>query len=69
MILGFPAFIESKTLGKEIPLVTGLNTTLLEDGTTVNLTWDVPKSFPYQSWVYGIYHGVRMEELVEGKYG
>lgn len=64
-LLGPIIYISASTLGVSLPEVGTPDTMVNKDiGTSVKLSWDIPKDTRKVAWVYGIYYGVSEDELL-----
>jgi hypothetical protein len=54
--------------GVELPKVPGLKAEVDKSiGTSVKLKWEVPNDSRKEKWVYGIFYGTTMKELLQSK--
>lgn len=52
-------------LGQQLPTVNNVKATSAQN--VVKLSWDAPKDKRKSAWMYGIYYGVTMQEVFQGK--
>ncbi|XP_017882694.1 sortilin-related receptor-like [Ceratina calcarata] len=65
--VGKPSSISATTEGTPLPTITKLVAQLVkQQGTTVKLTWDPPKSTRKIKWQYAIHYAVNMVEFFKG---
>jgi hypothetical protein len=65
---GPPDHVRAATDGTELPRVLGLRAEVVKSqGTTVKLSWDRPKDIRKERWVYGVYYGFNMSDLMQRK--
>lgn len=59
--------ISASTTRTPLPIVPNLQASLMkQQGTTVKLSWDLPKDTRKIKWQYAIYYGLNMQELFDG---
>ncbi|XP_049769267.1 sortilin-related receptor-like [Schistocerca cancellata] len=58
--------VEAKTLGVELPPVARISTTIDTYAGNVQLKWAPPKTEAKVDWIYGVYYGVTLDELLSG---
>nr|CAI5865438.1 unnamed protein product [Callosobruchus analis] len=63
---GPPSVINIKRIGKPLPIVSNFEARVIKDvGTAVKVTWERPKYLKKLNWVYGVYYGLTISELLE----
>lgn len=66
-LVGPLAIISSYTKGVALPEIKDVQAVLGDEPGTVKLSWEKPKYVKTVNWLYGIYYGIKEEELFESK--
>ena len=57
------------TTGTPLPSLNSLEPLIIKkSGTSVKLSWDHPDDARKETWVYGIYYGITIEETLDSKF-
>lgn len=66
-LVGPVAIISSRTPGAVLPVINDVQAVLGDEPGTVKLSWEKPNYVKKLNWLYGVYYGIKKEELFESK--
>lgn len=58
--------VQATTLGTPLPVITITQAITVKDvGTTVKLSWERPEKYGKVAWIYGVYYGINLDQLIK----